>query len=179
MKATLGGILGKIPRPTPAMAVALLALLIAASGAAVAAIPSEDGTITACRHNKSGALRVINAEDGQTCNSKETQLAWKDSTQLPHGFYNVSQGFNQASSANGPAVGQVLCDEGDQVVGGGYSALDETSTVVADSPDFDTGQSQTQSGWVIVWTTPPSTPDSILVNALCADFGAPHPVPEA
>jgi hypothetical protein len=69
MKATLGGFLGRIPRPTPAMAVALLALLIAASGAAVAAIPSSDGTITACRDTKSGALRVIDAAS-QTCTSK-------------------------------------------------------------------------------------------------------------
>jgi hypothetical protein len=77
MKATLGGFLGKIPTPTPAMAVALLALLIAASGAAVAAIPSSDGTITACRDNKTGALRVIDAAS-QMCTSKETQLTWKD-----------------------------------------------------------------------------------------------------
>jgi hypothetical protein len=210
MKATLGGFLGKIPRPTPAMAVALLALLIAASGAAVAAIPSDDGTITACRDNKTGTLRVINAEDGQACTSKETQLAWKDgitgtvadsdlldgkdsteflgktekasdselldgldSTQLPHGFYDVRQVFNQASPANGFAVGEVLCDAGDQVVGGGYQALDETSKVASDSPS--TGGSGTQSGWVIAWKTlDPSTPDQILVLALCADFGDTH-----
>jgi len=78
MRTILGGVLERIPRPTPAMAVALLALLIAASGAAVAAIPSDDGTITACRDNRTGTLRVINAEGGQTCTSKETQLAWKD-----------------------------------------------------------------------------------------------------
>jgi hypothetical protein len=60
------------------MAVALLALLIAASGAAVAAIPSSDGTITACRDTKTGALRAIDPEGGQRCTSKETRLAWKD-----------------------------------------------------------------------------------------------------
>jgi hypothetical protein len=62
------------------MGVALLALLIAASGAAVAAIPSSDGTITACYNKNSGALRVINTEVSppQTCTSKETQLTWKD-----------------------------------------------------------------------------------------------------
>jgi hypothetical protein len=79
MKAILGGILGRIPIPSPAMVVALVALLIAASGAAVAAIPSSDGTINACRDTRTGTLRVINAEGGQRCTTKETQLAWKDS----------------------------------------------------------------------------------------------------
>lgn len=78
MRTTLLGVLGKIPRPSPAMGVALLALLIAASGAAVAAIPSSDGTITACRENRSGVVRIIDAEDGQTCSERETQLNWKD-----------------------------------------------------------------------------------------------------
>src|SRR5215204_5381936 len=79
MRTFLGGVLGKVPRPSPAMAVALLALLIAASGAAVADIPSRwDGVITACRDNKSAVLRVIDAEGGQTCGSKETEIAWKD-----------------------------------------------------------------------------------------------------
>jgi hypothetical protein len=75
---TLLGVLGKVPRPTPAMAVALLALIIACSGAAVAAIPGSGGTITACRDNKDGELRAIDAEGGQRCGSKETQLTWKD-----------------------------------------------------------------------------------------------------
>jgi hypothetical protein len=79
MKAILAGFLGKIPIPTPAMVVALLALLIAASGAAVAAIPSN-GTITACYVKSNGALRVI--DTGQTCTSKETQLTWKDGSML-------------------------------------------------------------------------------------------------
>ena len=64
------------------MVVALVALLIAASGAAIADIPSlsegNEGIITACRDNRSGVLRVIDAEGGQTCSSKETEIAWQD-----------------------------------------------------------------------------------------------------
>jgi hypothetical protein len=77
MRSFLGGVLGKVPRPSPAMVVALLALLIACSGAAVAAIPGQDGTITACRNEHNGALRVIDAQEGQTCRASEAQLSWK------------------------------------------------------------------------------------------------------
>jgi hypothetical protein len=83
MKAILVGLLGKIPIPSPAMVVALLALFIAASGTAVAAISftDADGNITACADRKNGALRVL--QSGQTsCTSKETQLAWKDGSTL-------------------------------------------------------------------------------------------------
>jgi hypothetical protein len=82
MRAILG-VFSKIPRPTPAMGVALLALIIAACGAAVATIPSN-GTITACYNNNSGALRVMDTEDSQPqpCSSRETQLAWKDGSTL-------------------------------------------------------------------------------------------------
>jgi hypothetical protein len=45
----------------------------------VAAIPSSDGTITACRDNKTGLLRVIDTADMlQGCSGKETRLHWKD-----------------------------------------------------------------------------------------------------
>jgi hypothetical protein len=81
MRTFLDGVLGKVPKPSPAMVVALLALLVACSGTGVAAISftASDGTITACRDNKSGVLRVINAQGGQSCTaSKETPITWKD-----------------------------------------------------------------------------------------------------
>ena len=71
-------VMSRIPRPSPAMGVALLALFIAASDAAIAAIPSSNGTITACDDKVNGTLRVIDAEDGETCQSTETELEWKD-----------------------------------------------------------------------------------------------------
>ena len=78
MRATMGGVLGKIPRPSPAMVMALVALLVATSGAAFAAIPSSSGTITTCYDKGNGTLRVIDPAEGQDCHSTETQLSWKD-----------------------------------------------------------------------------------------------------
>ena len=67
-----------VRRPSPAMVVAFIALLVAGGGAAVAAIPdSDDAEIHGCYTTRTGALRVIDAEAGETCNaSKETALVW-------------------------------------------------------------------------------------------------------
>lgn len=79
MRAKLGGFLSRVARPpSPAMMVALLALLVAASGAAFAAIPSSSGTITACYDKGNATLRVIDTLEGEECRSTETQLRWKD-----------------------------------------------------------------------------------------------------
>ena len=88
------------------MGVALLALLIACSGAAVAAIPSlPDGTITACRDNKTGVLRVIDAASQSCANSKETTLTWKDGI---HGkvadALHADQADNATNAANADTV---------------------------------------------------------------------------
>jgi hypothetical protein len=59
--------------------VALLAgivTLVTAAGLAYATIPGSDGVISACRDTKTGALRAIDAEAGQTCSSKEAPLTW-------------------------------------------------------------------------------------------------------
>jgi hypothetical protein len=60
-------------------------------------IPSSDGTITACRHNQSGALRIIDAEAGQTCKASETQLTWKDAI---HGKVADSDKLDGLDSTN-------------------------------------------------------------------------------
>lgn len=54
-----------------------VALLVAGGGAAIAAIPdSDDGEIHGC-YDKSGTLRVIDAQAGATCTTgKETALVW-------------------------------------------------------------------------------------------------------
>ena len=51
---------------------------LAVGGLAVAdaAIPSADNTISACRMTSTGAVRIIDAEAGQTCTTAETAISW-------------------------------------------------------------------------------------------------------
>jgi hypothetical protein len=58
-------------RPSPALVVASIALVVAAGGGAMAAIPGADGTIHGCIGAR-GALRVI--EPPATCEAGETAL---------------------------------------------------------------------------------------------------------
>lgn len=46
------------------------------TGAAVASIPASTGVITGCYATKDGALRLIDAEAGQPCGTKEMQITW-------------------------------------------------------------------------------------------------------
>lgn len=56
--------------------IGLIVGALMAGGAAVAASPSTDGTITACYHSENGNLRVIDAEAGEACRNGETRLTW-------------------------------------------------------------------------------------------------------
>jgi hypothetical protein len=134
MKATLGGVLGKIPIPTPAMAVALLALFIAASGTGVAAISytASDGTITACRDNRTGALRVI--QSGQSCTtSKETTITWNDGItgKVADADKLDGQDYTAFLGANQKAADAAHADQADQAT----SATSATSAANADTLD--------------------------------------------
>src|SRR6476660_9064769 len=58
-------------------ALALLALAAVGAGAAVAAIPGADGTITGCVNKADGTLRVIDLAKTPTCKTNsETTLPW-------------------------------------------------------------------------------------------------------
>lgn len=58
-------------------AVAAVAGAMVVGGIAWATIPAGDGTISAC-YRSDGALRVIDAEDGETCRNSETLLTWNE-----------------------------------------------------------------------------------------------------
>lgn len=64
--------------PSPAMVVALFALVMATGGVAYATVPDSQGIIHTCIVHPSGYLRVIDPEatPPQTCKSNETPLTW-------------------------------------------------------------------------------------------------------
>jgi hypothetical protein len=59
---------------SPAIVIAIAAVVIAAGGVAIGAIPARDGKITACYSKRDGALRVIDA--GDKCRKREKRIAW-------------------------------------------------------------------------------------------------------
>jgi hypothetical protein len=77
-------------RPSAALIVAMLALVVALGGVAIASIPSSDGTIHGC-YNGQGQLRVIDTESGASCVPGETALNWNQTG--PAGPPGPSQAF--------------------------------------------------------------------------------------
>jgi hypothetical protein len=61
-------------KPSPALVVAVVAVVAAAGGFAVAAVPDGQGRITACYAKKSGKLRVL--VRGTRCRPPEKRLRW-------------------------------------------------------------------------------------------------------
>jgi hypothetical protein len=102
---------------------------------------------------------------GKAVNLDADKLDGLNSTQLPRGFYKKQEQVTEASSASSAASHEVFCDDGDQVVGGGFAGLSQTSDLLASAPDGDGDQS-----WFVAWLGS----DTIDVRVLCADFGTPH-----
>jgi hypothetical protein len=64
----------KLLKPSPSILVALAALVVAAGGVAVAAIPGSDGTIQGCVKTANGDLRVV--DSANDCRASERSLEW-------------------------------------------------------------------------------------------------------
>jgi hypothetical protein len=113
-------------RRTLVLATALLTVLAGAVVAA-AAIPDGQGVIHACRSLNTGALRVIDTDSGQTCNSKnEAALTWSQAgPQGPAGPPGPAGGVSGAHivSVQGPGdfPVQVLCPSGETALSVAFS----------------------------------------------------------
>jgi hypothetical protein len=73
-------------RPSPALIVSLMALVLAMGGFAAAAIPDRTGTIHGCYKKKKGTLRLVS---GSKCKKSEKSISWNQ------------KGANGASGAAG------------------------------------------------------------------------------
>jgi hypothetical protein len=103
--------------------VAAVLVVLAAAVAATAAIPDANGVIHGCRNLKSGVLRVIDTDKGQTCSKDEAALTWNQTgPQGPAGppgisGYEVVSQTITAETQGVPVVAQ--CPPGKRVLGGG------------------------------------------------------------
>jgi hypothetical protein len=106
------------------ISLAALAVAIAAiGGVGYAAIPSSNGVISACRDSK-GALKVIDAEAGQTCNANQQPLTWNQQGPAgPQGPPGIS-GYVRVFDESGPNDADykatfAFCPAGTTAIGGG------------------------------------------------------------
>ena len=66
----------RLGRPSPATVLSLVALVMATSGLAVAAIPGSGGRIVGCSHKRTGVVRLVDAE--RKCRRTEHVVTWNE-----------------------------------------------------------------------------------------------------
>jgi hypothetical protein len=89
-------------RPSPALVVALVAVVFAIGGFAfAAAIPDRTGVIHACYKKKKGALRVVSAK--RRCSKRERSLTWNQRGRTGARGRTGSRGRTGRTGATGPA----------------------------------------------------------------------------
>jgi len=77
----------------PTLAAAVAASVLGIAGVASASIPDSGGVIHGCRDTKSGALRVIDTNTGQTCGKGEAALNWSQTGPAgPSGVAAIQRG---------------------------------------------------------------------------------------
>lgn len=108
------------------MAVAIAALVLAAGGFAIAAIPSAHGTIHACYKKDGGALRVVKGAGG--CRAGERALSWnrgvaKVVVRRGNVVVHLTTCFGSGSTrqCNGRGSGSVSCKGAERATGGGFA----------------------------------------------------------
>jgi hypothetical protein len=139
---------------------AVLALTVGI-GVATGAIPSGDGTITACYSKANGDMRVIDSEAGQTCKASENELSWNQGTHAPRAIVVTTA---LAPGETGEARAE--CPDGQKATGGGFTINDPEADVVAkdNQPLTRAGE---PVGWVAKFTNNTTLDQSANAIAIC------------
>jgi hypothetical protein len=109
------------------------------------------------------------SSDAKVANLNADKLDGIDSGSYFFSTYILSETTDGTSGE--PRLDAVFCDAGDFTVGGGYSGVDRGTHVLRSGPN--SGNGVNERGWTVQWSND-STPDTINVQAVCADRGAPH-----
>src|SRR3954447_17163692 len=99
----------RLKKPSPTLFVALLALVAAAGGFAVAAVPDSQGRIAACYVTKTGKVRLL--VKGNKCQKGEALIRWNQTG--PRGLTglagaNGQQGEQGKDGATGSPAASML-----------------------------------------------------------------------
>ena len=170
-------------KPWWSVAVVGVAALAAAGGFAYAAIPASDGTINACYHKETGALRVIDTS-GESCLPSEAPISWNQE----QGQLRVREVLGTSDEVLNTFEGVELisavakCDPDEELVtGGGFrlfaeSRLDLLKVNVVESGPVSSVQPMRLNGWGVIAYAPTEIGRwGIDAHAVCTNVGGSTP----
>jgi hypothetical protein len=156
------------PRITYANVAATVALVLAASGFAMAANPGSDGVVKGCLSKGS---RVLSVPKSGKCANGEKKLSWNQKG--PRGFtgkdgasgmsaYEIKAGDpGESSGASLVANSTATCPTGKKVVGGG-SSTDATTRI-----DTNFSKPFGENQWIVQTTRDSAGAYTLTAYAIC------------
>jgi hypothetical protein len=183
----LWGILQK--RPSPALIVSLLAVVLAMGGLAVAAIPDGNGVIRGCYKKNKGTLRLVSSSS--KCKKSERAISWNQQGTAGQvgakgdkgdagtkgdtgaaGATNVVERYVESTTTATNSSLQANCQAGERAVGGSSELQAGSITTLF---FFEPGgepvpgtQGSTPTGWRASWYNSDASSKTIRVSAVCA-----------
>jgi hypothetical protein len=152
-------------RPSPALAVAFLALVVAVTGVGLAAIPDRSGVIRACRAVAGGDLRVIDtARRGPLgrCRRGERSLAWSQRGRPGVAGANGRDGANGAPGAAGNPGAAGVAGATNVVVR--FAAFMSDANGLSGPVHIQCQAGERATGGGIGWTGSPGSGDAVVYS---------------
>jgi hypothetical protein len=157
-----------------------VAALGAVAGVAYGAIPSSDGTITACVDPK-GGIKIVDVETGVTCGTGKKALSWNQQGAAGpagpagvSGYETVSATSTTDSTSSRSMV--AICPYGKKVIGGGGYVWRPSvggGTLIVHGIGLVQNGALNENGWTASAEEIVPTSDScyLQVRAICANVG--------
>jgi hypothetical protein len=178
-------------RPSPALVISMLALVLAASGSAVAAsrlvsgnslikVNSlsgnrlKSGSVTGKQIKASTLGTVPSAVTAQTATTAVTATTANTATtattagSAPIAKVTYATASQNISSANSPLAVTATCPSGTTAIGGGGQVADESGSAFLD----DSYPTSGKNGWTADFVEVNASPTAATVTAICAPAAA-------